>query len=148
MIFSSLSLAREFPSYEEITIDQSNQFKNISIPHLTNMINKPTISMLNNAIEKTNNKYSFKNFIFNFNNFNKKELILKVYIVTDKNTGKEYAAHVSNIDLNQFSKKEMQDISEEMNIISEINYPSLAKLFGFSPVNFEGDPNPTFITEI
>ncbi|KAK8881293.1 hypothetical protein M9Y10_004028 [Tritrichomonas musculus] len=147
---------------EEITIDhpikskksdQNKEFKIISIPHLTNMLNETTISMFSHVIETTKTKSSLKDFIFNLSNFNKKELILKselykLYKATDKKTGKEYAVHVSNVVMNQFSEKEMRDISEEMNVISEINYPSLAKLFGFSPANFEDEPKPVLITEI
>ncbi|KAK8845714.1 hypothetical protein M9Y10_020632 [Tritrichomonas musculus] len=132
--------------------DQNKEFKIISIPQLKNMLNKATISMMSNVIKTTKTKSSFKDFIFDLKNFNNKVLILKseynsIYKVTDIKTNKEYSAHASNVDMNQLGEKEMENISKEMNVISEINYPSLVKLFGFSPVNFKDEPKPVFITE-
>lgn len=50
--------------------------------------------------------------------------------------------------MTQFSEKEMQDIIQQTNIISQINHPTILKLIGFSPSNFKEEPKPTIITEM
>ncbi|KAK8867256.1 hypothetical protein M9Y10_010233 [Tritrichomonas musculus] len=40
-----------------------------------------------------------------------------------------------------------QNFTYNINIISKLNHPSIAKFVGFSPINFQGSPNPIIITE-
>ena len=45
------------------------------------------------------------------------------------------------------SAETIQSLSREVNIISQLNHPSIVKFIGYSPVNFKNKPKPVIITE-
>ena len=49
--------------------------------------------------------------------------------------------------MNQFSKEEMVEISEEFFSYSQLNHPSIVKFIGFSPFDFKKNTKPVLITE-
>lgn len=70
-----------------------------------------------------------------------------VFKITEKKTKKIYAAKEPLKPTDQNSTEQIHSISREINIMTQINYPSLLKFIGFSPTNFKGQPNPVIISE-
>lgn len=75
----------------------------------------------------------------------------EVYKVKEKATGMIYAAKIS---INFFEGDEIvtnideiRNIVREVNIISNLNHPSIVKFIGFNPKDFQEDPRPVIITE-
>lgn len=70
-----------------------------------------------------------------------------VYKVNDKETCDIYAAKVSIYDIDLCSKDIIINFEREVNIISELNHPSIMKFIGFNLLNFKYKRKPTIITE-
>lgn len=68
----------------------------------------------------------------------------EVYKITQKDTGKVFAAKIS---FQKVSSKISQAILSEANIMKSLNHPSILKFIGYSPLNFEKEPEPTLIIE-
>ena len=76
----------------------------------------------------------------------------KVYIVKEKSTGIIYAGKISispimDEQIDTDAKLMVTNLQREININAQLNHPSILKFIGYSPVNFEGKPNPVIITE-
>ena len=71
----------------------------------------------------------------------------KVFRVLEKKTGKIYAAKISRQPVEEDSKDLIRNLTREINIISQLNCPSILKFYGYSPLNFKGKPKPVIITE-
>lgn len=63
----------------------------------------------------------------------------KVYKVSDKETNKTYRAKIS---LEETLEEDYKiDISKKYELIHNLNYPTILKYIGYSPVNFENEKN-------
>lgn len=71
----------------------------------------------------------------------------KVYKVKDKRTNEIYAAKISINAIDTDTQQLFTAISQEVNIISRLNHPSILKFILFSPINFKNKPKPVIITE-
>ena len=71
----------------------------------------------------------------------------KVYKVKELKSQEIYAAKVLIDTLNFTSNDQIIDISRELNIMSQLNHPSVLKLVGFSPFDFKKKLRPVIITE-
>ena len=49
--------------------------------------------------------------------------------------------------LDQYSKDFIYKLSQDMQIMTQINYPSIIKLFQFSFLDFDNEPHLTLFTE-
>ncbi|KAK8880351.1 hypothetical protein M9Y10_003018 [Tritrichomonas musculus] len=131
---------------------QDKQLIQISVPHSKQKISEITITQFTKIIETEKEDQSFKDFCINLNDYEQKEILKKeelsvVYKVVNKETGKKYAARVSNIDMNQFTNDEMREIAHEMNLISQIKHRAILEFVGFSPSSFKNESKPVIITE-
>lgn len=72
----------------------------------------------------------------------------KIYEVRGKKTGNVYAAKVSTVNISNLSRNELADLSNEANIISNLNHPSFLKFIGFSPTDFKNRERPVIISEL
>ena len=72
-----------------------------------------------------------------------------VYNVIEKKTNTNYAAKISKlmVDEDMENQEEVKYLFREINIFSILDHPSILKFIGYSPINFEGDPTPTIVTE-
>lgn len=71
----------------------------------------------------------------------------QVYIAIEKETSNLYAAKVSLEEVDATKKDSLRNFTREVNIISQISYPSILKFIGFSPIDFQNNNNPVIITE-
>ena len=71
----------------------------------------------------------------------------KVYQVKNKKTGQIFAAKISIDKIEDISEDSLIDLYREVNIISNLDHPSVLKFIGFSPKNFKGKSKPVIITE-
>ena len=71
----------------------------------------------------------------------------EVFQVKEKKSDQILAAKVSLIPLSEASEDIIQNLSREVNIIVKLNNPSIVKFIGYSPIDFQKDPNPVIITE-
>ena len=67
--------------------------------------------------------------------------------ITDKETGKKYIARCSELNIDLFSSNDINNLTQELSVISQINHPSIAKFFGYSPSDFDHEPKPTIVSE-
>ncbi|KAK8890736.1 hypothetical protein M9Y10_035521 [Tritrichomonas musculus] len=72
-----------------------------------------------------------------------------VFMIKCKKTRIKYAAKVIKLMVDEDTRDDDDTlhIFREVNLISILNYPSILKFIGYSQTNFDGDPNPTIITE-
>ncbi|KAK8895369.1 hypothetical protein M9Y10_023832 [Tritrichomonas musculus] len=70
-----------------------------------------------------------------------------VFKIREKETNEILAAKISISELDQFNEFKLINIEREVNIISELNYPSILKFIGFNSKNFQNKLKPTIITE-
>ena len=73
--------------------------------------------------------------------------LFKVYKIENIKTKTVYAAKISSMKIVEFDKNDMINISREIKILSQVNYPSILKFIGYSCVNFKNKPKPVIITE-
>lgn len=71
----------------------------------------------------------------------------KVYLVQHKKTCEFFAAKILNIQNDSQSKEEMISLSHEVNNNAGMNHPSIIKFIGYSPTNFNQEPQPVIISE-
>lgn len=71
----------------------------------------------------------------------------KVYRAKDKHTKEIYAAKISIKAIEDDMQDLFKEISQEVNIISKLNHPSVLKFIFYSPVNFKQKTKPVIITE-
>ena len=71
----------------------------------------------------------------------------KFYEVLEKNENTIYLLLESYLPLNDFNENKIISLSREVNTLSQVTHPLILKFFGYSPVNFEGEPHPIIITE-
>lgn len=71
----------------------------------------------------------------------------KVFKVVQKNTNNIYAAKISSIPLSEDDNSLNLNLQREVNIIAQLNHPSVLKFIGYSPINFNQNPKPVIITE-
>ncbi|KAK8871873.1 hypothetical protein M9Y10_007618 [Tritrichomonas musculus] len=92
------------------------------------------------------------NLLLDINKFEKKSKIgggsfAKAFTVIDKNTKEIFAAKILRFDVNQISRDEMIGLSNEVNIMSKLNHPSIIKFIGYSPVDFKNRQKPVIFLE-
>lgn len=95
-----------------------------------------------------------KDYKFELNRFQIMNLIGKgmfgeVYKIKEKGTGNIFAAKISLSEANykDGNKSLLLNLSREVNNMSKLNYPSIAKFIGFSLYDFDGNPKSVIITE-
>ena len=98
-------------------------------------------------------KFSLNIGSINLENFEKKTKIGagsfgNVYKVLEKETGTIDAAKVSKYDINECDESTIINFEREIQIISELNFPSILKFVGYSPINFKNKLKPVVITEL
>lgn len=71
----------------------------------------------------------------------------QVFIAVEKETNNVYAAKVSLEEVDATKMDSLRNFTREVNIISQIGYPSILKFIGFSPFDFQNNNNPVIITE-
>lgn len=71
----------------------------------------------------------------------------EVFKVTEKLTGKIYAAKISLKKLKRHDKEQIKQIKREINIMAQLNHPSIPKFIGYNPQNFELKSRPVIVTE-
>lgn len=70
-----------------------------------------------------------------------------VFLIEDKETKEQFAAKILNAPIDSNSNDAIIFLSREVNYNSGMNHPSVLKFIGYSPCNFDGNPNPVIITE-
>lgn len=74
----------------------------------------------------------------------------KVYKVKDKTNGNIYAAKISKLSRSNNNQQEADTqlyLKREVNLLANLNHPSILKFICYSPVNFKNKPKPVIITE-
>ncbi|KAK8883557.1 Serine/threonine-protein kinase tousled-like 2 [Tritrichomonas musculus] len=73
----------------------------------------------------------------------------KVYRIYDEKNKKYYAAKICLFAVEEETQEspETRSLFREVNLMSLLNHPTIIKLIGYSPNDFDGDPFPTIITE-
>ena len=106
-----------------------------------------------NKKERLNkNDTSHQDQVFDLQNYIKNEKIgqggfCKVYKITDKKTGEIYSAKILNKIINQNNNYEMNDLIQEVSIISSFHHPTILEFIGFSIIDFKKRPKPVIITK-
>ncbi|KAK8841375.1 hypothetical protein M9Y10_026990 [Tritrichomonas musculus] len=71
----------------------------------------------------------------------------EVVKVIKKGTNQIYAAKISKKKMDKGSKEELMSLLREVNLLSQMNHPSVLKFIGFSSVNFKNKSHPVIVTE-
>lgn len=71
----------------------------------------------------------------------------KVYKVIEKETGKVFAAKISQNNVDDDQKSLLINLKREIGIMSQLNHPSILKFIGYSPIDFDNEPKPVIISE-
>ncbi|KAK8839039.1 hypothetical protein M9Y10_032505 [Tritrichomonas musculus] len=71
----------------------------------------------------------------------------KVYKVIENLTKKICACKISIQEINDCEDSEIMNIQRELNVISQLDCPTILKFIGFNPLNFKDEPRPTILTE-
>ena len=71
----------------------------------------------------------------------------KVYKVINKRTEQVLAAKQSLSELDEEQSSLMRNLKHEVNILAQLNHPSVLKFIGYSPINFKGEQKPVIVTE-
>ena len=92
------------------------------------------------------------NHFLDLNKYEKKEKIGSgsfgdVFTVMNKETKIIYAAKISQNEISSELKENLVNFTREVNIISQIIYPSILQFIGFSPIDFDSKPHPVIVTE-
>ena len=72
----------------------------------------------------------------------------KVYKVLNKKTGEIQACKISILPIDSCNDDLLRSMERELDIISQLDFPSVLKFIGFSQNNFKNQQRPTFITEL
>lgn len=95
---------------------------------------------------------NLKSFMFDFSHFERHEKIGegsfgRVFKIVNKDTGEIYAAKESLRCLDDFSSKRLDRFRAEVELLSDLEFPSITKLIGFNFNNIKNKPKPTFVLE-
>ena len=71
----------------------------------------------------------------------------QVYKVIEHDTGNIFAAKISLTELNDTKKSLFKNLKREINIISQLNHPSVLRFIGYSPIDFKQESYPVIMTE-
>ena len=75
----------------------------------------------------------------------------EVYKAKEKKTGETVAVKISFSSLedeeDEKDSESVLNLVREVNIMSELNHPSIVKFIGYSPIDFHGDQRPVIVTE-
>ena len=63
-----------------------------------------------------------------------------VYTIKNKETNEIFVAKI-------LKAKNQENFLKEVNILSQLNHPSIMKFIGFSPIDFDSNQNPVIVTE-
>lgn len=69
-----------------------------------------------------------------------------VYTIQDKDTGVYYAAKVSKDGITTDNSL-LINLKREVNLMSQLVHPAVLSFIGYSPIDFESNPNPVIVTE-
>ena len=72
----------------------------------------------------------------------------KVYKVLNKENNEIQACKISIQPLHSYDKEHLICIERELNILSELKFPSILKFVGYNLHNFKKESRPTIITEL
>lgn len=97
--------------------------------------------------------YSLPDGFLDLKNFEKDSIInksdlYKIYKIREKSTNCFYSAKISLIQIDQLSRDKIIQLSREVNIISQVNHPSLLKFIGYSPIDFKNHLKPVIVAEL
>lgn len=67
--------------------------------------------------------------------------------VIEQNTNNIYLAKEFRYPIYKFNRNEIISLSQEINVFSQVNHPSILKFVGYNPINFDKKPIPVIITE-
>ena len=67
--------------------------------------------------------------------------------VMNKDTSDIYSDKIILNEIGEASQDEVISLSHEVNIISQMNHPSVIRFYGFSPINFKKQNVPIILTE-
>ena len=68
--------------------------------------------------------------------------------VIEKKTGQILIAKIYKIDMNKITEVEKSKLQRLLFFMTKLNHPSIIKLIGFSPINFQKQLNPVIIEEM
>ena len=71
----------------------------------------------------------------------------KVFKVKDKMTGEIFAAKISLTKISKNDKQQITNIEREVNIMAQLNHPSILKFIGFNRRDLNNKSKPVIITE-
>lgn len=71
-----------------------------------------------------------------------------MYAIINKETGEQCEAKISTIRITKLSQQETIHLQREVNILSKLDHPTFLKFVGYSPIDFEQQPNPVIATEM
>ena len=71
----------------------------------------------------------------------------RVFKVIEVSTGEVFAAKISILEVDEDQKALILNLMREVNIISQLNHPSILKFIGYSPIDFENMSKPVIVTE-
>ena len=66
-----------------------------------------------------------------------------VYTIEERDTGKIYAAKITKEPLDNSNKSLELNLEREVNLMSQLNHPSILKFIGYSPIDFNSNPKPS-----
>ena len=67
--------------------------------------------------------------------------------VVDRKSGIRFHADFCNKEISSFLRYEIINFARSVNILAQVNHPSIVKFVGYSPIDFTFQPKPVFITE-
>ena len=150
-----VDLLKNDPDFISSIIDEAEYIDYIdSIEQPENSSNKKTFQKVVYHPKKKNKKTTFihqDNFL-NLSNYEIKGLIhksqySKIVKAIDKETNIIYAAKISKITIDDLSESEFASLSHEVNLLSQLNHPSILKFIGYSPINMKKEQKPVILTE-
>lgn len=71
-----------------------------------------------------------------------------VFKVKEKDTDNYYAAKITKKEISDEQNDQRQELYLEINLMAKFNHPSILQFIGYSPIDFQGSPNPTIITHL
>lgn len=151
----------EKKSFQKVDLSQYKKIQKISHSSSSNSEEEQIMSLEKEHLVKIEEKEdltkieeieSQQNCFIEINDFTRKQLICKsefskIYKIKNKKNNEIYSAKVDILNMNKLTKKDIVSISQEINILSKLNHPSIIKFFGYSPVDFKNGPKPVIITE-
>ena len=92
------------------------------------------------------------NFFLDLSKYERQEIISKgdfskLYKIKEVETGKIYTGQMSMVETKQMNKEDIQELVIQLNIIKELDHPSLLKFIGYSPIDFKNQRKSIILTE-